>query len=71
MSEREPFAGLYDRGVAMGESDVKNDRMIFRFRQEVFELPTEKAHAIARYNGYFYEAPIDELRKLEAEAASG
>ena len=67
----EPFAGLYDRGMAMGESSVKTDTMIFRFRRETFEFPTDKLTGVARYNGYFYEAPIDELRRLEAEAASG
>jgi hypothetical protein len=65
------FDGVYDRGVAMGESDIKRDVMVFRFRQEVFELPLIPAMQVARYNGYFYEAPVDAVRKLEAEAASG
>ena len=65
------FEHVYKRGIAVGESNVRNDKLIFRFRDETFEFPTEKAIHIARYNGYFYEAPIDELRKLEAEAASG
>ena len=65
------FEHVYDRGLAVGESDIQRDRMVFRFRAEVFEFPTVKAHAIAKYNGYWYEAPIDEVRKLEAEAASG
>ena len=65
------FEHVYERGIAVGESDIKNDAMVFRFRDEKFKFPAVKAHAIARYNGYWYEAPIDEVRRLEAEAASG
>jgi hypothetical protein len=45
--------------------------MNFRFKNEFFTLPTSKALEVASWNGYFYEAPIDDLRKLEAEAAGG
>ena len=64
---RDPFTGVYERGAAVGHSDVKNDTMVFRFKGEVFELPSAKALEVAEWTGYFYEAPIERLR----EAASG
>jgi hypothetical protein len=67
----DPYAALYDRGIAPGQSHVKTDTMTFRFRDETFEFPTLKVHPFTYWNGYFYEARIDDLRKLEAEAASG
>ncbi len=70
MSERfDPYSALYERGVAVGSSDVQKDAMVFRFRDEVFEFPTLKAFHLARWNGYFYEASVDDIRKLEAEAS--
>lgn len=67
----EPFAALYERGMAYGHSDIKTDTMTFTFKGEKFTFPTSKAWPFAKYNGYFYEANIDDLRKLEAELASG
>ena len=68
----EPFQELYDDGVAIGNSDIRNDMVVFSFRNEKFEFPTIKVVPhIAKFNGYFYEADIEELRKLEREAASG
>ena len=61
------FSALYERGTAYGASDIKNDTMVFIFKGEKFELPSLKAHAAARFNGYFYEIPIVELRKLAKE----
>lgn len=61
----EPYASLYDAGEAIGFSDIKNDVMRFTFRNETFEFPTIKVHPIAKYNGYFYVAPIEELRALK------
>ena len=60
----DPFEGVYKRGKAMGEADVRNDEMTFRFRNEVFTFPTMHCIHIARFNGYWYEAKISELRKL-------
>jgi hypothetical protein len=67
----DPYAGVYERGIAVGHSDVKSDTMVFRFRDEKFELPSIDAMRVARYNGYFYEAHIDDLRRLETEKAGG
>lgn len=65
------FSTVYERGVAVGFSDVHTDEMVFQYKSETFSLPARQAHQIARWNGYFYEAPIDEVRKLEAELAKG
>ena len=65
------FEALYERGMAYGHSDVKTDTMIFTFKGEKFEFPCAKGLQVARYNGYFYEAKIEDLRRLEAEAATG
>lgn len=70
----EQFASLYDRGIAVGSADVRNDSVIFRFRDEVFEFPTSKIYHLRfldhGWNGYFYTAPVDKLRELEREAVS-
>lgn len=65
------FESVYDRGAAVGRSDVISDTMTFRYRDETFTFPSIQARSVAQYNGYFYEAPIDALRRLEAEAAGG
>ena len=64
---RDPFEGLFKRGLAMGHADVRNDEMTFRFRKEMFTFPTLACAHVARYTGYFYEAKVTELRKLAKE----
>ena len=71
MSEFDAFSALYERGVAYGASNIKTDTMIFKFKGQKFEFPTVKVHALTYFNGYFYEAKIDDLRRLEREAAGG
>jgi hypothetical protein len=72
----EPFyshSTLYDEGIAVGSADIKNDTVLYRFRDELFEFPTSKVYHLRfsghGFNGYFYTAPVEELRKLKAEAA--
>lgn len=60
----EQFAALYDDGIAVGSANIHDDSMTFRFRDEVFNFPLLRVHPIMKYNGYFYEAPVDALRKL-------
>lgn len=68
----EPYKELYDAGVAVGQSDIRNDTIEFYFRDERFAFPTVAVIPhIAKHNGYFYEADIDDLRKLEREAVGG
>jgi hypothetical protein len=62
------FLGVYDRGYAVGESNIKTDTMRFRFRDETFEFPASAVIPdIATYNGYFYEARVEDLRRLRAK----
>lgn len=69
---REPFSELYDAGIAVGDSDIRTDTITFHFKKEKFHFPTIAVIPhIATFNGYFYEADIDALRKLEREAAGG
>ena len=62
---------IFERGFAVGSPNVKDDTMSFRFREEVFEFPTLEVHRFAKWNGYWYEARIEDLRKLKAETAGG
>ena len=66
-SQFDSWTTIYNRGVAVGESNVRNDTMTFRFRDEVFELPALVAHPHTYFNGYFVEIPIEKLRELKAE----
>lgn len=68
------FEELYARGIAIGHADIKNDTVLYRYKDELFEVPTLEAHALKfldagenapyGFNGYFYTAPIEELRKI-------
>ena len=62
---------VHERGIATGRSNVRTDTMTFWFKGEEFTLPSLQAFRVAWWNGYFYEARIDDIRKLEAELASG
>ena len=62
------YDALYAKGIAVGESNIKADTLVFRWKDEVFEFPTvELIPGIAAYNGYFYEAKVERLRTLEKE----
>ena len=65
------FQSVYERGFAVGHSDIRRDAIVLQYKDEIFDLPTVQAMKVARWNGYFYEAPIEALRKLEAELSSG
>ena len=67
MSDPDPYAALYARGIAVGHSEIRTDSLEFAFRTERFTVPTMCAYgpdAIANYNGLFYTARVDDLRKL-------
>ena len=57
---------VYDRGIAVGVSNIRDDTMSFRFRDELFTFPTTRVFGVAKFNGYWYEADIEDLRMLEA-----
>jgi hypothetical protein len=66
------FDALYERGIAVGQSDIKNDVVNFVFRDEKYSFPTLKVYGFLEDTHMgFYWAPIDKLRELEREAASG
>ena len=60
---------VYDEGIAVGCSNIKSETMSFRFRDEVFDIPTTEAVRWAKWNGYWYEIAIDDLRRIESEMA--
>ena len=64
---RDPFEGLFKRGLAMGHADVRNDEMTFRFRKELFTFPTMVVHQYCQWTGYFYQASVKDLRKLKSK----
>jgi hypothetical protein len=66
-----PFKEVYDRGLAIGHSNIRYDTITYRFRDETFTFPSHVALPVSLYNGYWYEAKIDDIRKLEAELSSG
>jgi len=51
-------------GLALGRSDIKNDTIDFRFRDEVFTFPVLDVVHLVKCNGSFYEAKVEDLRKL-------
>ena len=68
------YAELTRRGVAVGESDIREDSITFRFGKKgehSVTFPTAAvAHGLAQFNGYFYEASIEEVKKLAAKLRS-
>ena len=62
------FDALYDRGIAVGESDILNDAMNFRFRDETFTLPFLEVYPFVEDSGYgFYTMPLVKLQEIERE----
>lgn len=55
---------LFSRNVAVGKSDIYDDVINFRFREEIFTVPTISTVGIATYNGSFYTAKVDKIRAL-------
>jgi hypothetical protein len=66
----EPYSEVYKKGYAVGHSNVRTDTMTLRFHDELYEMPTGVATEVARWNGYFYEAKIEQLRALHARRKS-
>ena len=65
------YQALYEKGLAVGASDINNDSVVFRFRGETFELPTIKLVGEMEWTGYFYTMKVDRLRKLAQELKHG
>lgn len=63
------YEGVYKRGVAVGQTDIRTDTMTFRFKDELFEFPLPSVFHLAKYNGYWYEADVKKLRSLRKRMA--
>jgi hypothetical protein len=66
------YDSLYERGIAVGSADIRNDTVLFRYRDEIFEFPTSKIYHMRfgpdeGFNGYFYSIPVEKLRALKQE----
>jgi hypothetical protein len=66
------YDALYERGIAVGCCDIRNDTVLYRYRDETFEFPTSKVYHMRfgpnyGFNGYFYTAPVEKLRELKQE----
>lgn len=61
------FSAVYDKGHAVGNSNVRDDTMTFRYREEVFDLPTRLLHGVSNWNGLFYQAKVEDLRRIAKE----
>ena len=64
MSEFVQHAALHEQGIATGIASIREDAVHFTFYDEHFTLPTVAALGIARFNGYFYVAKVDDLRRF-------
>lgn len=66
MADRfEPHETLHSKGIAVGWSDIRKDSLVFEFRKERFEFPTLEVFSVAKFNGYFYTAPVKKLRAMQ------
>lgn len=65
-SSTDPYREIYRQGRAIGQAEIKTDTVTLRFKDEVFSLPIIEAWEIVRWNGYFWEADIDDVRRLVA-----
>ncbi len=59
------------RGLAVGQTDIRNDAIHFTYREEKFTFSTLRVIARCRPNGSFYLAKIKDLRKLAMENGHG
>jgi hypothetical protein len=67
------YDSLYERGIAVGSADIRNDTVLFRYRDETFEFPTSKVYHMKfgpdyGWNGYFYTAPVEQASRAQAGA---
>ena len=68
---RDQFSSLYDKGFAVGLSNIKNDTITFTYRDEEFMFPTFNVYPYVEWTGLgFYICPVDKLREVEREATA-
>ena len=54
----------WDRGLAVGQSDIRNDAIDFRFKDEKFTFPALEVFDLCKQNGTFYTVKVKKLREL-------
>ena len=59
-----PNQAVYDKGIATGEPDVREDAIVFRWWEEVYIVPTNVAQEIWDARGHFIYAKRSALRKM-------
>ncbi len=52
------------RGLAVGQSDIRNDAIDFTYREEKYTFPTIRVAQLCVTDGSFYLAKVEALRKL-------
>jgi hypothetical protein len=67
------YDSLYERGIAVGSADIRNDTVLFRYRDETFEFPTSKVYHM-RFGPdeglerlLLHRFPVEKLRELKQE----
>ena len=64
----DPHASIYAKGYAVGQPNIRDDTMTFRFEDETYGIPLNKIPNISLlYDGYFYQMPIEKVRELAKE----
>lgn len=64
------FSALYERGIAVGMSDIVHETMDFRCKDETFSFPSHVVYRLVENSGLgFYTVPVEKLRDLQREAA--
>ena len=64
----DPHASVYAAGLAVGQQNIRDDTMTFRYEDETYTIPTIKIPNVSSlWNGYFYHIPIHTLRELARE----
>lgn len=66
-----PHKALNEKGIAVGHSDIRYDVIHFRFGDEKFSISTQRSAGIMEWNGYFYTAKVEALRKLAGKKGHG
>ena len=55
------------RGLAVGQSDIRNDAINFTYRTEKFTFPVLRVFEHCKPDGSFYLAKVKTLRKLRGQ----
>ena len=59
------FESVYKQGLAIGGSYIRDDTVVLRYRDEVFEFPSAEVSDLLSANGTYYTAPVKKLRVLQ------